>query len=70
MTTMLQLVQQVTAELGVSVPSAAATNTRQDIVQIVALMNAGGYELMSATPWRACRASAAKPIRATARTAA
>ena len=53
MTTMLQLVQQVTAELGVSVPSAAATNTSQDIVQILALMNAGGNELMSATPWRA-----------------
>ncbi len=42
MTTMLQLVQQVTNELGVSTPNAVAGNTNQDVIQILALMNASG----------------------------
>jgi hypothetical protein len=52
MTTMLQLVQQVTNELGVSSPNAVAGNTTQDIVQILALMNASGYELLRRGDWR------------------
>lgn len=51
-TTMLQLMQQVTAELGVPVPTAVATNTSQDVVQLLALMNACGYELLRKADWR------------------
>lgn len=51
-TTMLQLMQQVTNELGVATPTAVATNTTQDIVQLLALMNAGGYELLRKADWR------------------
>jgi hypothetical protein len=51
--TMLQLVQQVTNELGVSTPTYVATNTNQDVIQILALMNASGYELLRKHPWQA-----------------
>lgn len=50
--TMLQLVTQVTNELGVATPTAVATNTTQDVVQILALMNACGYELLRKSDWR------------------
>jgi len=49
---MLQLVQQACNELGIVSPTAVATNTSQDIVQILALMNACGYELMRKGDWR------------------
>ena len=51
-TTMLQLVQQATGELGVSVPSSVAGNTNQDVVQLLALLNASGYELLRKHAWR------------------
>lgn len=51
--TMLQLVQQVANELGVVSPTAVATNTSQDVIQILALMNASGYELLRKHDWRA-----------------
>ena len=51
-TTMLQLVQQVTNELGVPTPTTVAGNTNQDVTQILALMNAGGYELLRKADWR------------------
>lgn len=51
--TMLQLVQQVTNELGVSTPVFVAGNTNQDVTQILALMNANGYELLRKHNWRA-----------------
>jgi hypothetical protein len=51
--TMLQLVQQVTNELGVATPTYVAGNTNQDVIQILALMNATGYELLRRHPWRA-----------------
>ena len=50
--TMLQLVQQVTNELGVPTPSTVAGNANQDVVQILALMNASGYELLRRADWR------------------
>ena len=50
--TMLQLVQQVTGELGVSTPTSVAGNTNQDVIQILALMNACGYELLRKADWR------------------
>jgi hypothetical protein len=49
---MLELVQQVTNELGVSTPDYVAGNTNQDVVQILALMNATGYELLRRADWR------------------
>ena len=50
--TMLQLVTQVTNELGVSTPTSVAGNTNQDVIQILALMNASGYELLRKHDWR------------------
>lgn len=52
-TTMLQLVQQACNEVGIVAPTAVATNTAQDTVQILALMNASGYELLRKHDWRA-----------------
>lgn len=52
-TTMLQLMQQVANELGIVAPTAVATNTSQDIIQLLALMNAGGYELLRKHAWQA-----------------
>ena len=51
--TMVQLVQQVTAELGLVVPATVASNTSTDVVQTLALMNAAGYELLRRHDWRA-----------------
>ena len=48
--TMLQLV--VTNELGVSTPTTVASNTNQDVIQILALMNAAGYEFLRKHDWR------------------
>jgi hypothetical protein len=49
---MLGLVQQVTNELGVATPSSVAGNTNQDVIQILALMNANGYEFLRRAAWR------------------
>ena len=51
-TTMLELVQQTTNELGVATPSSVAGNTNQDVIQILALMNANGYEFLRRHAWR------------------
>jgi len=51
--TMLQLVQQVTAELNLSVPTYVAGNQSQDVQQILALMNGAGYELVKEYDWQA-----------------
>ena len=51
--TMLQLVQQVTAELNLNVPSYVAGNTSQDVQQVLALMNGAGYELLKEHDWQA-----------------
>ena len=51
--TMLQLVQQVTAELNLAVPSYVAGNPSQDVQQILALMNGSGYELLKEYDWQA-----------------
>ena len=51
-TTMLQLVQQVTNELGIGTPASVAGNSNQDVIQILALMNATGYELLRRADWR------------------
>ena len=51
--TMLQLVQQVTSELNLVVPTQVAGNTSQDVIQILALMNRAGYDLTKEYDWRA-----------------
>jgi hypothetical protein len=51
--TMLQLVQQVTAELNLAVPSYVVGNPSQDVQQILALMNRAGYDLIKEHDWQA-----------------
>jgi hypothetical protein len=51
--TMLQLVQQVTAELNLSVPSVVIGNQSQDVQQVLALMNGAGYDLVKEHDWQA-----------------
>ena len=51
--TMLQLVQQVTAELNLAVPTYVAGNPSQDVQQILALMNGTGYDLLKEYEWQA-----------------
>jgi hypothetical protein len=51
--TMLQLVQQVTAELNLAVPTYVIGNPSQDVQQILALLNAAGYELTKEYDWQA-----------------
>ena len=50
---MLQLVQQVTGELNLNVPSFVVGNQSQDVQQVLALMNAAGYELTKEYDWQA-----------------
>ena len=51
--TMLQMVQQVTAELNLAVPSYVVGNPSQDVQQILALMNDAGYDLVKEYDWQA-----------------
>jgi hypothetical protein len=51
--TLLQLVQQAAAEMGLPVPSTVAGNTASDVVQQMALLNAVGYELQRDYDWQA-----------------
>jgi len=51
--TMLQLVQQVTAELNLTVPTYVNGNPSQDTQQILALMNGAGYDLLKEYDWQA-----------------
>jgi len=50
---LLQLVQQVTAELNLAVPTYVAGNPNQDVQQILALMNRAGYDLVKEHNWQA-----------------
>lgn len=51
--TMLELVQQVTGELNLAVPTYVQGNTSQDVQQVLALMNRAGYDLVKEYDWRA-----------------
>ena len=51
--TMLELVQQVTAELNLAIPTYVEGNTNQDVQQILALMNRAGYDLIKEHNWQA-----------------
>jgi len=50
---MLELVQQTTAELNLSVPSYVIGNPSQDVQQVLALMNRAGYDLIKEHDWQA-----------------
>jgi hypothetical protein len=50
--TLLQLVNQAQGELGITVTASVAGLQQQDVVQLMALTNATGYELLSVHPWR------------------
>ena len=50
---MLELVQQVTSELNLAVPTFVAGNSSQDVQQILALMNRAGYDLIKEHDWQA-----------------
>lgn len=50
--TMLQLVQQATAEMGLAVPTQVAGSLSQDTIQQLALLNAVGYELYRQYEWQ------------------
>ena len=50
---MLELVQQVTAELNLAVPTFVVGNQSQDVQQILALMNRAGYDLIKEHDWQA-----------------
>ena len=52
MATMLQLMQQCTTELGVPTPATVIGNTNLDVVQLLGLMNATGYELLRRADWQ------------------
>jgi hypothetical protein len=51
--TMLQMVQQVAAELNLAVPTYVIGNQSQDVQQILALMNGSGYDLVKEFDWQA-----------------
>jgi len=50
--TVLQLVNQAQGEMGLSVSSTVVGNTNQDVVQLLALINAVGYELTRRHQWQ------------------
>jgi len=50
---LLQLVQQVTAELNLAVPTYVIGNPSQDVQQVLALMNRAGYDLVKEHDWQA-----------------
>jgi len=51
--TMLQMVQQITAELNLAVPTYVAGNPSQDVQQVLALLNGQGYDLIKEYDWQA-----------------
>lgn len=51
--TMLALIQQAAGEMGLNVPVSVAGNQTQDVVQMLALLNAVGYEAQRKFIWQA-----------------
>ena len=50
---MLELMQQTSSELGLVAQTYVAGNTQQDVIQLLALMNRAGYNLIKEYDWRA-----------------
>lgn len=53
MATMLQIIQQSAAEMNLPVPATVAGNSTQDVVQLLALLNALGSDLQQQWEWQA-----------------
>jgi hypothetical protein len=51
--TLLQLVQQASVEMGLAIPNTVAGNTAYDVTQMYYLINAAGNELAREYPWEA-----------------
>ena len=51
--TLIQLVQQASAEMGLAIPNTVAGNTAYDVTQMYYLINAAGNELAREYPWEA-----------------
>ncbi len=51
---MVELIQQASAEMGLTVPTSVASNTSTDIIQMLALLNSVGYELIRLNEWQKC----------------
>jgi len=51
--TLLQLVQQASAEMGLAIPNSVAGNQSADVTQMYYLINAAGNELAREYPWEA-----------------
>ena len=51
--TLLQLVQQASAEMGLAIPNTVAGNSSYDVTQMYYLINAAGNELAREYPWEA-----------------
>ena len=51
--TLLQLVQQASAEMGLAIPNSVVGNTTVDVQQMYYLINAAGNELAREYPWEA-----------------
>jgi len=52
-TTCLQLAQQAAQEMGITSPTQLAGSSNQDSIQLLALLNACGYELLREHQWQA-----------------
>lgn len=50
--TVLALIQQASAEMGLAVPATAVANSNADVVQLLALANAAGYGLQREYEWQ------------------
>ena len=48
---LLQLVQAATGELGLNQPAAVATSTDDQVIQLLALINKVGNDVISETEW-------------------
>lgn len=53
MGTLLSMVQAISNELGLAPVNSVVANQSQDVIQILALMNAAGTELVEEFPWKA-----------------
>src|SRR3990172_7457567 len=50
--TLLQLVDRAANELSLAAPASVISNTNQEVVQLLALTNAVGYELLGDHDWQ------------------
>lgn len=51
--TLLQLIDQAAGEMGLAVPATVVGNTNAEVIQLLALMNGCGYEILRKHTWEA-----------------